>query len=210
MIDFYWVPTANGQRAAILLEETGEQYRLHPVDLMRGEHLAPEYLAVNPVGKTPTLVDAETGVTVYGTLAIGLYLCDKHGMLLGDSLTTRAAVYHWAGLVASDLGPAFTGQYIFNVMAPERLEFPVRYFDEQVVRLLSALEHRLTETAFLAGEAYSLADALAYPAAATSAARLPEGLQPFPALQRWQHTVAERPAVQRAMALSAEGVDVPA
>ncbi|MCC5861338.1 MAG: glutathione S-transferase N-terminal domain-containing protein [Gammaproteobacteria bacterium] len=210
MIDFYWVPTANGQRAAIVLEETGERYRLHPVDLMRGEHLAPEYLAVNPVGKTPTIVDAETGATVYGTLAIGLYLCDKHGMLLGDSLAMRAAVYHWAGLVASDLGPAFTGQYIFNVMAPEHLEFPVRYFDEQVIRLLSALERRLTETPYLGGEVYSLADALAYPAAATSAARLPKGLEQFPALRGWQQTVAARPAVQRAMALQAEGVRVPA
>lgn len=209
MIDFYWVPTANGQRAAIMLEETGERYRLHPVDLMRGEHLAPEYLAVNPLGKTPTLVDDETGVTVYGTLAIGLYLCDKHGVLLGDTLSARASVYHWAGLVASDLSPAFTGQYVFNVMAPERLEFPIRYFDEQIQRLLKVLDQRLAETPFLAGELYSLADALAYPAAATSAARLPEGLAGFPALARWQETVGGRPPVQRAMALRAEGVSVP-
>jgi GST-like protein len=201
MIDFFWVPTANGQRVAILLEETGETYTLRPVDMMQGQHLTPEYLAVNPIGKVPTIIDHVTGVTVYGTLAIALYLADKHGVLLGDSLAERAAVYHWAGVIASDLGPAFTGQYIFNVVAPEKLAFPIRYFDEQIARLLKVLDGQLARQPFLAGARYTLADALGYPAAVSSAARLPNGLQGYDHLQRWASEVGQRPAVRRAMDL---------
>lgn len=202
MIDLYWVPTANGQRAAIMLEETGEDYRVHAVDMMRGEHRAPDYLAINPLGKVPSIIDRETDLTVYGTLAIALYLADKHGVMLGDTLADRARVYHWAGVVASDLSPAFTGQYVFNVLAPERLDFAIGYFDEQIGRILGVLDARLGDQPFLAGEHYTLADALAYPVAATSAQRLPSGLTPWPGIVRWAEQVSQRPAVQRAMAIN--------
>jgi GSH-dependent disulfide-bond oxidoreductase len=203
MIDLYWVPTANGQRAAIMLEETGETYRVRPVDMMRGEHRSEHYLELNPLGKVPTIVDDETGLTVYGTLAIALYLADKRGMLLGETLPERAAVYHWAGIVASDLGPAFTGQYVFNVLAPEKLDFAIGYFDEQISRILGAVDAQLSRQPFLAGDRYTLADALAYPVAATSAQRLAEGLAPWTHIRRWAELVGQRPAVQRAMAIGA-------
>lgn len=203
MIDLYWVPTANGQRAAIMLEETGEKYRVNPVDMSRGEHRAAEYLTINPLGKVPAIIDRETGLTVYGSLAIALYLADKHSILMGDDLAERARVYHWAGMVASDLSPAFTGQYVFNVLAPERLEFAIGYFDEQIARILGVLDTSLATQPFLTGECYTLADALAYPVAATSAQRLSSGLTPWPHIGRWAQRVGMRPAVQRAMAISA-------
>lgn len=204
MIDLYWVPTANGQRAAIMVEETGEQYTLRPVNMMQGEHLSEEYLAVNPVGKVPAIVDHATGSTVYGTMAIALYLADKHASLLGETLQQRAEAYQWAGIIASDLGPAFTGQFIFNVMAPEKLEFPIRYFNEQIARLLKVLDARLAGHAYLAGDTYTLADALGYPVAASSAARLPGALDDYEHIRRWAELVGARPAVRRAMALRAD------
>ncbi len=204
MMDLYWVPTANGQRAAIMLEETGEQYTLRPIDMMQGEHLSEEYLAVNPVGKVPAIVDHATGISVYGTMAIALHLADKHGVLLGETPAQRAQVYQWAGIIASDLGPAFTGQFIFNVMAPEKLEFPIRYFNEQIARLLKVLDARLAANTYLSGETYTLADALGYPVAASSAARLPDGLSGYEHIRRWSELVGERPAVRRAMALRAD------
>ncbi len=209
MMDLYWVPTANGQRAAIMLEETGEQYTLRPVDMMQGEHLAAEYLAVNPLGKVPTIVDHSSGITVYGTMAIALYLADKNGVLLGDTHAQRAQVYQWAGIIASDLGPVFTGQFIFNVMAPEKLEFPIRYFNDQITRLLKVLDKQLAGNTYVTGETYTLADALGYPIAATSAARLPDGLSDYPHIQRWGELVGARPAVVRAMALRSD-VKLPA
>lgn len=209
MIDFYWVPTANGQRAAIMLEETGEQYTLRPVNMMKGEHRSEAYLAVNPVGKVPTIVDHAAGVTVYGSMAIALYLADKHDMLLGKTRELRAQVYQWAALVASDLGPAFTGQYIFNVMAPEKLDFPIRYFNEQIARLLKVVDDRLSTHAYLAGDSYTLADALAYPVAASSAPRLEHGLSGYEHIRQWAERVADRPAVRRAMALEATEVSLP-
>ena len=204
MIDFYWVPTANGQRAAIMLEEAQETYRVRPVDMLRGEHRSAAYLAINPLGKVPTIVDGETDVTVYGTLAIAFYLADKHQVLLGDTLAERARVYHWAGVVASDLGPAFSGQYVFNVLAPEKLDYAIGYFDEQIARILAVVDQQLSRQPFLAGENYTLADALAYPVAATSAQRLATGLAPWPNIQRWSQTVGQRPAIQRAMEINAQ------
>ena len=81
MIECFCVPTANGQKATILLEELELDYEITRVDLRKGEHLSPEYLAMNPVGRAPTIIDRAgpkgEPLTVYGTLAIAVYLCEK-------------------------------------------------------------------------------------------------------------------------------------
>ncbi len=86
MIDLYAIGTYNGRMAAIMLEETECAYAVQPLDMSKGEHLAPPFLAINPVGKIPAIIDhdgpdGET-VTVFETLAIALYLCDKSGKLM--------------------------------------------------------------------------------------------------------------------------------
>lgn len=203
MIELHTVPTANGFKASIALEELGLAYRVHRYDLAKGEHLGADYLALSPVGRLPTIVDEDgpdgERVVVYGTAAILLYLAEKTGRLLPERLAARARVYQWLGIVASDIGPAYAGHFVFSVLAPEKLPWAVGFYEQLCLRLLGPMEQQLARTPFLAGDEYTIADVIAYPVAAVSVKRFPGSLDGFPAIARWADVVGARPAVQRGM-----------
>jgi GST-like protein len=203
VIELHTSPTANGYKASIMLEECGLAYTVRTYDLVARQNLAPDYLAMNPVGRIPTIVDRDgpggRAVVVYGSQAILQYLAEKTGRFLPSDLAARAAVYTWMGAVASDVAPAYSGQFVFGVIAPERLPWAVEYYDRLVDRMLGVLDTQLSRHAFLAGDEYSIADIIAYPVAATSARRYPGNLDGYPSLAAWAARVAARPAVQRGM-----------
>jgi GST-like protein len=203
MIDLHTTPTANGYKASIMLEEVGLPYRAINYDLVKGDHMKPEYLAMNPVGRVPLIVDHDaTGgepVTVYGTAAILLYLAERTGRLMPSAPAARARVFEWIGIVSSDIGPAFTGQFVFNVIAPEKLPWAIAFYDKLCARMLQAMELQLGRTPHLAGDEYTIADVLAYPVAAVSMKRFPGTLDGHPSIARWAGRVGSRPAVQRGM-----------
>jgi GST-like protein len=202
MIDLHTVPTANGYKASIMLEETGLPYRVHVYDLRRGEHLAPGYLGLNPVGRLPTIVDAGDGgepVTVYGSAAILYYLAEKTGCLMPGDPAARARVHTWMGIVSSDVAPAYSGQFTFNVLAPEKLSWAIDFYDKLCARLLAPLDARLATSRYLASNDYTIADVIAYPVAAVSMKRFPGTLDGHPGIRRWAAEVAARPAVARGM-----------
>ena len=203
MIELHTVPTGNGFKASIALEELGLPYRVRRYDLQKGEHLTADYLALNPVGRLPTIVDEDgpggERVVVYGTAAILLYLAEKTGRLLPVPLAARARVYQWLGIVSSDLGPAYTGHFVFSLLAPEKLPWAIEFYEQLCLRLLRPMDLQLARTPFLAGEEYTIADVIAYPVAAVSALRFPGHLNDFPAIARWAAVVGARPAVQRGM-----------
>jgi GST-like protein len=203
MIECFCVPTANGQKATILLEELELDYEITPVDLRKGEHLTPEYLAMNPVGRAPTIIDrAGPGgepLTVYGTLAIAVYLCEKAGRLLPSEGALRAHTFQWMSFIASDLSPAFTGQFVHGVLAETKHEDVISHYVLLAHRMLKVMEQQLSDHPFLAGEEYTAADILAYPAAVTSAARLQGGLDGYTSITAWADRIGQRPAVQRGM-----------
>ena len=202
MIDLHTTATANGYKASIMLEEVGLPYRVIDYDLVKGEHMKAEYLALNPVGRVPTIVDhdgTDGPVSVYGTPAILLYLAERTGRLLPTSAAARAKAYEWLGIVSSDLAPAYSGQFVFNVIAPEKNAWAIEFYDKLCLRLLAPLESRLGTSRFLAGDDYSIADVIAYPVAAVSMKRFPGGLDAHPGIARWASEVGARPAVQRGM-----------
>ncbi len=206
MIELHTTPTANGYRASIMLEECGLDYAVRAYDLTKGEHLAPEHLALNPVGRVPTLVDDVPGggrAVVYGTQAIAQYLAERTGRFLPRDPVARAAAYTWAGVATSDLGPAYSGQFVFGVLAPDRAPYALEYFEKLCLRMLGAFDARLQSNRWLAGDEYTIADMLAYPTAAVSARRFPGSLDAFPNLARWAAEVGARPAVQRGMRVPA-------
>ena len=202
MIDLYAIGTFNGRLAAIMLEETECAYTVQPLDMSKGEHLAPPFLAINPVGKIPAIIDhdgpdGET-VTVFETLAIALYLCDKSGKLMPADLAGRAHAYKWATVVAADLAPTLSAQFQIRRNAPDTCGPSVEYLDRQVDRFLTAFDGRLAEADYLAG-GFSFADVQLYALALNLGRNLPKGLEPYPNIQRWCDAVGARPAVQRGM-----------
>ena len=206
MIDFYTSATANGQKVELMLEETGLAYEKHVVNLMAGEHLSEPYLAINPAGQIPAIVDRDTAdgapIAIAQSLAIVRYLAEKSGKFLPGDARARAAADQYMALISADIGATFTGLFMFRTLPGLRGEPPVApavaHFQAQADRLLTLLDKRLGAAEYLDGQAYGMADILAYPVAATSAKALGEGgLEPYAHLRRWRDAIAQRPAVQK-------------
>lgn len=202
MIDLYTSTTPNGRKVTILLEELQVPYRLHHLDLGKGEQKTPEFLAINPNGKIPALVDedgAQGKVTIFESGAILIYLAEREGKLLPREGQARYEALTWLMFQMGGIGPMF-GQAGFFKHAKEQVPLAIdRYFGE-ARRLLDVLEGRLATHQYLAGE-YSIADIATYPWVASGTAFL--GLETGPNVRGWLARVGERPAVKRGMQLPA-------
>ena len=207
MIDLYTVPTANGQRASVMLEEVGLPYNVHVIDFGSAGHLAPDFLAINPLGMAPAMIDHDgpggESVNLFETLAICYYLAEKTGKLMPADGVARVEAHKWAVTVAANLGPAFAGQYYFKVQAETPVAYGVDLYETRSKRFLKAMDDRLAGNEFLAGDTYTIADVMAYPSAATSGARLDDGIAAFSNVVRWADSVGNRPAVTKGMAVPA-------
>lgn len=201
MIELYTAPTFNGQRASIMLEETGLSYVAHRVELALHEQKKPEFLQLNPSGRIPVLVDYDNGeeepFVLTQSVAIVQYLAEKTGCLLPVSLKERTRVYEWTQFHAVDIGsPLFVAFYLKRLCSPRQFEAAQRV-DERTLDLYRHFDERLAEQEFLAGSAYSIADVVALPAALAQEDRLTR----YANLSRWISQLKQRPAVQRGMAV---------
>ncbi|HYH21051.1 MAG TPA: glutathione S-transferase C-terminal domain-containing protein [Azospirillum sp.] len=202
MITLYTFATPNGHKASILLEELGLQYRVHKLDLMGGENKAPEYLKISPIGKLPAAVEEMPGgVTrrLFGSGAILLHYAERTGRLLpgGDM---RAEALSWLMLGISDLGPTALDMFRFSVRAPEKIPYAIDLFKGELLRCYGALDDRLAQEEYLAGE-YSVADISCFPFIAAAAVAGGGLLDRYANLKRWHDAILARPAVQRGMAV---------
>jgi len=205
MIEVYLVPTANGQKVAIMLEELGLAYVARRIVRTVGDTPSADYLALNPMGKYPTIVDfeAEGGpLAVFETLAIALYLTEKTQRLVPADIKARVAAYAWAAVAASDLTPTMATQYFLTLRATTDVSEATAWVVDEAHRFLSAIDRRLGDERFLAGAEYSYADILTYPLMATSVQRLEGGFSTYKNIQRWVELVGARPAVVRGMKIA--------
>jgi len=202
MTQFYFHPSPNPMKVALLLEELALPFDLVPVDIFKGEQHTPAFLALNPNGKVPVLV--EDGVTVFDSHAILQYLAEKHGRFLAQSGPERATTLSWLQFVATGLSP-FSGQAVhFLHYAPESLPYAKNRYLKEVERHYRVLEGRLSTSPFLGGRTYSIAD-MALWGWANSAAYLfgGQGLASYPNVKRLIESISARPAATRAVALKA-------
>ncbi|ABW26267.1 glutathione S-transferase N-terminal domain-containing protein [Acaryochloris marina] len=199
MIHLYTYTTPNGRKPAILLEELGLPYTLHKVDLGKGEQFSPEFVALNPNSKIPAIKDEDTGVTVFESGAILIYLAEKTEKLLPTDAASRAQVMAWLMFQMAGVGPMFGQLGHFRRSAPEPIEYAINRYEQEALRLVKVLNRQLQERDFIAGE-YSIADIATYPwVAAYEYVGL--SLDPFPHVQAWLERVGQRPAVQTGMAI---------
>jgi GSH-dependent disulfide-bond oxidoreductase len=207
MIDFYYSPTPNGWKVGIMLEECGLDYNTILVQLHKGEQFAPGFLAINPAGQTPAIVDHDVDgepVSVFESAAILLYLADKTGRfappiasMAGD--LARRELLQWLLWHASSQGPA-AGQLSYYVnYAPTEQQNGRQRCANEYRRTLAVLEHRLRARDHILGE-YSIADMACFPWAFI-AKRLGVDLSDYPAVQAWRSALKARPAVRRAIDL---------
>ena len=204
--ELYASGTAHGNKVMIMLEECGAPYRYTFVNLAAREHQTPEFLALNPEGKTPVLVDPDGPggrVVLSQSLAIVSYLADKTGKFLPQTAGERLEAQRYMAQVSSDIAGAFAGLFIFSRVFGQPDGETATYFAAQARRHLKVMDDRLANSPYLAGETYTLADVLAAPVAFQSVAILPEGVDGYPNIARWTARLAERPAVRRVFKLDA-------
>ena len=204
MIDLYTAATPNGQKAAIMLEEVGLPYGKHLVDLSKGAQKEADYLAINPNGKIPAIVDRDavggTPITVFESGAILIYLAEKTGQLLPPDPVGRFAALEWLMFQMAGVGPMF-GQAGFWSRNKESVPPALARYKGEAERLLGVLERRLGESPYLAGPDYTIADVATWPWVG-AAGFIGLDLEAYPALRLWQSAIGERPAVQRGMAVA--------
>jgi GST-like protein len=206
VITLYTWTTPNGRKVPIMLEELGLAYEVRPVALPKGEQNAPEFVAVSPNHKIPVIVDDEGPggrFTLFESGAILTYLAEKHGRFLPASGPARYVALEWLHWQVGGLAPMLGQLSFFAVRSPEKYPPAIQRFTEEAHRLLDVLERRLSESACLGGDDYTIADIAAYPWAVgvttILAPTLGDVLSSRPSLQRWMKTVGDRPAVQRGM-----------
>ncbi len=201
MITLYTSATPNGYRASIMLEESGQPYRVHEVDMKALEHKSPAFLALNATGRIPAIVDdapAEAEpVSLAETLAITLYLAEKSGRLLPAAAAKRAMAYQWAATVISGFGAATPGIFFARQLDEAAHQKIIAKFYADIDNYLTAMDAHLAANPYLAGEEVSFADILAIPTVVLSLKNFKVDLTPFAAVRRWRDEIVQRPAVQK-------------
>jgi GST-like protein len=207
MITLYTSPTPNGFRASIMLEETGLPYQVRKVDLKTGEHKTPAFLEVNATGRIPAIVDddagSETPLALAETLAIAVYLADKSGRLMPSSAGERALALQWGATVISGFGASTAGIYFARLLDESAHAKIIAKFYADMDIYLTAMDQQLQSHPYLAGSAYSFADALALPTIALSMKTFNVDLSGFKAIERWRDEVMLRPAVKTGLTIPA-------
>ena len=216
-IELYSWATPNGHKVHIMLEELGLPYNVHPINIGAGDQFDPEFLKISPNNKMPAIVDPDgpdgEPISLFESGAILIYLAEKHGKFLSKEPRSRYVTLQWLMWQMGGLGPMLGQAHHFRQYAPERIDYAYDRYTNESNRLYGVLDKRLSETRFLAGDDYSIADIAAWPWT-----RFPErqGVEreDFPNFKRWFEEIAERPAVKRGVEvltdLRTEGFDAKA
>ncbi|EGJ34606.1 MULTISPECIES: glutathione binding-like protein [Moorena] len=199
MIDLYTFSTPNGRKPAIMLEEVGLPYTVHTINIAKGEQFTPEYVAINPNSKIPAIIDQDTGIKVFESGAILIYLAEKTGKLLPTDTAARIQVIEWLMFQMASVGPMFGQLSHFRRFAPEQIPYAIDRYEKETLRLFGVLDQQLAKQEFIVGD-YSIADIATYPWVAAYD-YLGVTLDNHPHLKRWVETMQQRPAVERGMAV---------
>ncbi|NEO37777.1 MAG: glutathione S-transferase family protein [Moorea sp. SIOASIH] len=199
MIDLYTFSTPNGRKPAIMLEEVGLPYTVHTINIAKGEQFTPEYVAINPNSKIPAIIDQDTGITVFESGAILIYLAEKTGKLLPTDTAARIQVIEWLMFQMASVGPMFGQLSHFRRFAPEQIPYAIDRYEKETLRLFGVLDQQLAKQEFIVGD-YSIADIATYPWVAAYE-YLGVTLDNHPHLKRWVETMQQRPAMERGMAV---------
>ena len=204
MIELFYWPTPNGHKITLFLEEAGLAYKISRVDIGKGEQFAPDFLKIAPNNRMPAIIDhnpADGGasISIFESGAILWYLAEKTGEFLPSDTRGKVLVSEWLFWQMAGLGP-MTGQYgHFATYAPEKIPYAIDRYTRERQRLLGVLDKRLKGRAFIAGDAYTIADMACYPWI-DPYTKAPLDLSDFPEVVRWRAAIEARPATKRAYA----------
>ncbi len=205
MIDLYSWKTSNGKKASIMLEECGLDYNIHPINIGQDDQFTPEYTAINPNSKIPTIIDHDgpggQPYTVIESGAILMYLAEKTGKFMPSEMAARYEVIQWLMFQMGGIGPIFGQVHHFKRAAKEQVPYAINRYYTECRRLYGVLDSRLEGREYLAGD-LSIADFATLPWVFRFDWQEVD-LNDFPNVKRWYDGLMARPALAR-------GMDIPA
>lgn len=196
MITLYTAATPNGHKVSIALEELGLPYELRAIDLPAGEQKQPWFLALNPNGRIPVIVDHDNDdFVVFESGAILIYLAEQTGQLMPADVKGRSRVMQWLMFQMGGVGPMMGQANVFFRYFPEKIQPAIDRYHGEVKRLFGVLDGHLADHEYLAGD-YSIADIANWAWVRTHRwSGVP--IDDMPHLKRWVDQLRARPAVQR-------------
>lgn len=202
MIELYTAATPNGHKISIALEEMGLEYTVHAIDLMTLEQKQPEFLAINPNGRIPAIIDRDNDdFVVFESGAILLYLAEKTGKFIPEDKKSYSQVLQWLMFQMGGVGPMMGQANVFYRYFPEKIPVVIERYQNEGRRLFEVMNTQLESNQYLAGKDYTIADMSTWPWV-----RIHEwsgiSIEGLPHLQRWIDELAKRPACEA-------GINVP-
>jgi GST-like protein len=206
-IELYTWGTPNGKKISIALEEMALPYNVHPINIGKDEQFAPDFLKISPNNKIPAIVDTDTGLSIFESGAILMYLGDKSGKFYPKDLAKRIKVNEWLMWQMGGFGPMLGRAHAFLHFNPGKAPFAEDIFAKEAQRLYGVLNTQLGKTEFMAGD-YSIADIATFPWAARHEWQRVD-LHAFPNVLRWYRAIAARPAVLKGYDVPGGGAAIP-
>jgi GST-like protein len=201
MIDLYAAPTSNGMRARMALEECGLAYNWHPIALMKGEHKTPEFLAKNPFGQIPVLIDSDgpggKPLTLHQSAAILMYAAEKSGKHLPKNPADKPLFYEALMSGATDITPQFGAVNAARTMKEPHAP-TVETLNGRLRNLFKVWDDLFAKRKYAAGSEFTIADISLYCGYWRTKGAMPDTVAGLPNLERWAAEMAARPAMQRA------------
>jgi GSH-dependent disulfide-bond oxidoreductase len=196
MIDLYYWTTPNGHKITIFLEEAQIPYKLHPVNIMKGEQFNEEFLKIAPNNRIPAIYDSESDIALFESGAILWYLAEKVQKFVPTDTRGKARVSQWLFWQMAGLGPMAGQNHHFNIYAPEKIPYAQERYIKETSRLYGVLDRVLTNDPFVAGE-YSIADMAIYPWIVPWE-KQGQNLSDYPHLKKWFEKLSDRAAIKKA------------
>ncbi|OOG42928.1 glutathione S-transferase N-terminal domain-containing protein [Polaromonas sp. A23] len=212
-IQLYSLPTPNGVKASIMLEETGLPYEAHLVDFATNDQLSPAFLSLNPNNKIPAILDPNgpggKPLALFESGAILIYLAEKTGQFMPADAAGRYETIQWLMFQMGGIGPMFGQLGFFHKFAGKEYEDkrPRDRYVAESKRLLGVLDQRLAGRSWIMGDSYTIADIATFPWVRNligfyGAGDL-VGINDFPNVQRVLEVFAARPAVVKGLGIPA-------
>lgn len=194
MIELYSANTPNGKKISIMLEEIGYEYKVINIDLNKGDQFKPEFKKISPLSKIPVIIDQDNNKNIFESGAILMYLAEQSGKFYDPK--DRLEINQWLMAQMGYVGPMLGQHHQFHHYNPGKSQFGEERYFKISKRIYEELDERLSQSRFLAGETYTIADIGTFPWIARHEWH-DIGLKNYKNLTRWYVEISEREAVKK-------------
>ncbi len=194
MIELFSANTPNGKKISIMLEEIGYKYKITKIDLNKDEQFKPEFKKISPFGKIPVIIDHKKNETIFESGAILIYLAEESGKFFDQK--NRLKINQWLMAQMGYIGPMLGQHHQFHHYNPGKSKFGEDRYFKIAERIYSELDQRLSNSKFLSGNDYTIADIGTFPWIARHEWH-DIGLSNYKNLTRWYNDISKREAVKK-------------